>query len=82
MMVVSAAMLAFDTLYLIYLYSLTRAFPPFVTSWLMESILGDVSKVERVLHQALGYEKTQQLEMQIAQLEARQEEEKQKLQEE
>lgn len=48
----------------------------------MESILGDVSKVERVLHQALGYEKTQQLEMQIAQLEARQEEEKQKLQEE
>ena len=50
MMVVSFAMLAFDTLYLIYLYSVTRALPPFVTSWLIESIVGDVSKVERVLH--------------------------------
>ncbi len=50
MMVVSVAMLAFDTLYLIYLYSITRALPPFVTSWLIESIVGDVSKVERVLH--------------------------------
>lgn len=63
MMVVSVAMLAFDTLYLIYLYSVMRALPPFVTSWLLESVVGDLSKVERVLHQALGHEKTQQLEM-------------------
>lgn len=67
MMAVTIAMIVFDVLYVVYMLSLQRQLPPYVTKWMWEAVFGDTSKLEKVLHASTG-ERANELDQAIIQL--------------
>jgi hypothetical protein len=49
MMVVSIIFLVYDALYLFWLVGFSRKMPSFLSSWIIDSVVGDIEKVKREL---------------------------------
>ncbi len=49
MMIVSLMYLVFDVLYLFWIAGFSRKMPQFLSSWIIDSVVGDLEKVKREL---------------------------------